>query len=97
MPEHHRRPWIGNDFKLLSNNVGMHQFVFQDMYTYCRLTLKFLSTMTHTIGHYAGQEERIHFYLMNNNHDLTLNEWCAIFGFINNDGHLCYCHDMLTL
>lgn len=85
---------IGNDFQLFCNNIGLHQFVFEDTYTYCRLALKFLSTLMHTVGHFAGQEDRIRFHLMDNNYDSSLNEWCAIFGFVDNDSHLRYSNYM---
>jgi hypothetical protein len=46
------------------------------------LTLKFLSTLKHTVGQYHNSEEsqpgvdRISFRLMNHEYELTLDEWC---------------------
>jgi hypothetical protein len=66
---------IGNNFQLLCNNVGLQDFVLQDLPTYHRLTLEFLSTLTHTIGNYAGGGDWIRFRLMGIDYDMSLNEW----------------------
>jgi hypothetical protein len=79
-----------NDFNLLFNRVGLSPFVFQDVPTYRRLTLEFLSTLTHTVNAYAPWDgmqgtERVRFRLMNRGYDISLTEWCNHFGFDNND------------
>lgn len=87
---------IGNNFNLLCANVGLQHFVFQDAKTYRRLTLEFLSTLSHTVGlNPLGREDRITFRLMDQSFDMSLTEWCTHFGFTNNDGHTRYVHDML--
>ena len=80
---------IGNDFDLLCNNVGIRHFVMQDVPTYRRLTLEFLSTFKHTFNafHYSDVEERTEFQLMNNSYDMNVTEWCNRFSFANNNGH----------
>ncbi|KAK1631292.1 hypothetical protein QYE76_005607 [Lolium multiflorum] len=80
---------LRNDFNTLCNNVGLLDFSFQEAATYCRLTLEFLSTLKHTLNRYYNSEEnirgvdRISFRLMNREYNLTLNEWCNLFGFEN--------------
>ena len=77
---------IGNDFNLLCNNVGICYFLMQDVPTYRRLTLEFLSTLKHTVQafHYNDAEERFKFQLLNRSYDM---EWGSRFGFANNNGH----------
>ena len=41
---------IGNDFNLLCANAGLQHFVYQGCATYERLTLEFLSTLSHNVG-----------------------------------------------
>ena len=83
-----------NDFNLLCNRVGLLPFVFQDQPTYRRLTLEFLSKLKHTVGNYYRTEQeyegsdRITFCLMNKEYNITLTEWCNIFGFVNNNSHI---------
>ena len=43
---------ITNDFNLLCNNVGILNFVFQDVPTYVRLTIEFLCTLEHNVDIY---------------------------------------------
>ena len=80
---------LRHDFNTLCNNVGLLHFVFQEVATYRRLTLEFLSTLKHTVGRYHTPEEdqpgvdRISFHLMNREYELTLDEWCHYFGFNN--------------
>ena len=52
---------IGNDFELLCNNVGIRHFVMQDVLTYRRLTLEFLSTFEHTVQafHYNDAKKEL--------------------------------------
>ena len=81
---------ITNDFDLLCNNVGIREFVFQDVPTYRRLTMGFLRTLEHTVDIYPGDnsvEERIKFQLMDRSFDMSINEWCNCFGFAYSDGH----------
>lgn len=59
--------------------------------------LEFLSTLTHTVGHHAREEvDRVQFRLMDTNYEIPRNEWCTIFGFVNNDGHIRYSHHLLN-
>ena len=83
---------ITNDFDLLCNNVGIREFVFQDVPTYRQLTMEFLCTLEHTVDIYPGDnsvEERIKFQLMDRSFDMTINEWFNCFGFVYSDGHTC--------
>ena len=81
---------LGLDFNLLCNNVGLLHFVFQDAATYRRLTLEFLSTLRHTVGpsfvseEYSPRANIISFQLMNREYNLSLDQWCQCFGFVNN-------------
>jgi hypothetical protein len=29
-------------------------------------------------------------------YDMSLNEWCSYFSFVNNNGHVCCSHNMLN-
>ncbi|KAK1668104.1 hypothetical protein QYE76_056263 [Lolium multiflorum] len=62
---------LRDDFNTLCNNVGLLDFCFQEVATYRRLTLEFLSTLKHTVNHYYNTKDnqpgvdRISFRLMN--------------------------------
>jgi hypothetical protein len=43
---------LHNDFITLCKNVGLLDFCFQEVATYRHLTLKFLSTLKHTVNRY---------------------------------------------
>ncbi|KAK1597257.1 hypothetical protein QYE76_000062 [Lolium multiflorum] len=80
-----------DDFNTLCNKVGLLDFSLQEVATYRRLTLEFLSsTLHHTVGRYHNSEEnppgvdRRYFLLMDSDYDLTLDEWCNHFVFENN-------------
>ena len=66
--------------------VGIRYFLMQDVPTYRRLTLDFLSTLEHTVQafHYNDAEERFKFQLLNRSYDM---EWGSRFGFADNNGH----------
>jgi hypothetical protein len=55
-----------NDFNLLCDNAGLHYFVYQGCETYERMTLEFLSTLSHNVVLMPNvdKEERITFRLM---------------------------------
>src|SRR3990170_8171664 len=79
---------ITHDFNLLCHNARLHHFVYQGCETYERMTLEFLSTLSHNVGLMpnAYEEERIAFRLLDQDFNITLDEWCARFGFsINHD------------
>ena len=88
---------IGNDFNLLCANAGLHHFVYQGCATYERLTLEFLSTLSHNVGLLprVDEEERITFRLMDQDFNITLDEWCNYFGFTNNNDDVRYVYDFL--
>ena len=71
---------------LLCNRAGLQNFVYNDVPTYRRLTIEFLSSLQSTVKLWQG-EDTISFCLMNNNYTLTLDEWCACFNLPNNDVH----------
>ena len=75
---------IYNDFNLLCNRASLQNFVFNDVPTYRRLTIEFLSSLQNTVKQWQG-EDTISFCLMNNNYTLTLDQWCACFNLPNND------------
>ena len=75
---------ISDDFNLLCNRAGLQNFVYNDVPTYRRLTIEFLSSLQSTVKLWQG-EDTICFRLMNNNYNLTLDEWCACFNLPNND------------
>ena len=66
---------ITNDFNLLCNRVGLQNFVFQDVPTYRRLTLEFLSSLKSIVYTWQG-EDRISFRLLNTDYSLSLDEFC---------------------
>ena len=66
---------ITNDFNLLCNRVGLQNFVFQNVPTYRRLTLVFLSSLKSTVHTWQG-EDRISFRLLNTDYSLSLDEFC---------------------
>ena len=47
---------ISNDFNLLCNRVGLQNFVFNDVPTYRRLTLEFLSSLQSTVKAWHGED-----------------------------------------
>ena len=59
-----------NDFNLLCNRVGLQNFVFQDVPTYRRLTLEFLSSLKSTVYTWQGKD-RISFRLLNTDRKST--------------------------
>ena len=61
---------ITNDFNLLYNTVGLQNFIFQDVPTYRRFTLEFLSSLKSTVYTWRG-EDRISFRLLNTNYSLS--------------------------
>ena len=69
---------ITNDFNLLCNKVGLQNFVFQDVPTYRRLTLEFLSSLKSSVNTWRG-EDMISFRLLNIDYTLSLNDWCHYF------------------
>lgn len=74
----------------------MQHFVFQDTKTYRRLTLEFLSILSHSVKlNPVSDADQITFRLMDQSFDMTLTEWCTLFGFANNDGHVRYASDVL--
>ena len=81
---------ITNDFNLLCNRVGLQNFVFQDVPTYRRLTLEFLSSLKSSVGPWQG-EDMISFRLFNTNYTLSLDEWCNYFNLPSNVSNL-YVH-----
>ena len=86
---------ITHDFNLLYHNAGLHHFVYQGCETYERLTLEFLSTLSHNVGLMpnAYAEERITFRLLDQDFNITFAEWCNYFGFPNNDDDVRYVYD----
>ena len=88
---------ITNDFNLLCDNAGLHHFVYQGCDTYERMTLEFLSTLSHNVGLTPNvyEEERITFRLMDQDFNITLDEWCTHFGFTNNDDDIRYVYEFL--
>ena len=56
-----------------------------------------LSFLVHS--HFVGlmpnayEEERITFYPMDQDFNITLDEWCTHFGFTNNNEEICYVYD----
>ena len=54
------------------------------------MTLEFLSTLLHNVGFMpkAYEEERTTFRLLDQDFNITLDEWCNYFGFTNNDDDL---------
>ena len=81
---------ITNDFDLLCNNVGIRNFVFQNVPTYRRLTIEFLCTLEHNVDIYFRSnsvDERVKFQLMNRAFDMSIQEWCNHFGFAYSEGH----------
>jgi hypothetical protein len=85
---------IGNDFNMLITNAGPQDFVYSDAPTYRCLTLELLATSKHTVRPCSGGEgyDCISFQLMNRRFDISLNEWCDLFGFYNNDSYLRSSH-----
>ena len=75
---------ITNDVNLLCSRVGLQNFVFQDVPTYRRLTLEFLSSLKSSVNTWRG-EDLISFRLFNNNYTLSLNDWCHYFQLPPND------------
>ena len=61
---------IYDDFNLLCNRAGLQTFVYNNVPTYRRLTIEFLSSLQSTIKQWQG-EDTISFRLMNNNYTLT--------------------------
>jgi hypothetical protein len=59
------------------------------------MTLEFLSTLSHNVGLMpnAYEEERITFRLLDQDFNITLNEWRNHFGFPKNDYDLRYVYD----
>ena len=88
---------IINDFNLLCANARLHHFVYQGCETYERLTLEFLSTLTHNVSlvPIVDEEEWITFHLMDRDFNITLDEWCNYFGFTNNNDDIHYVYDFL--
>ena len=86
---------ITNDFNLLCHNAGLHHFVYQGCETYERMTLEFLSTLSHNVGLMpnAYEEERITFHLLDQDFNITFQEWCNYFCLTNNDDDIPYNYD----
>ena len=47
---------ISNDFNLLCNRVGLQNFVYNDVPTYRRLTIEFLSSLQSTVKQWHGED-----------------------------------------
>ena len=88
---------ISNNFNLLCANAGLQDFVYQGHATYHRLMLEFLNTLAYNVGHSprVDEEEWITFHLMNQDFNITLEEWCNYFGFTNNDDDVRYVYEYL--
>ena len=87
---------IGSDFNLLCTNAGLEHFLYQGCATYRLLTLEFLCSLSHNVGHYPmEEEEQITFRLMDQDFNITLEEWCSLFVFANNTDDVCYVYEYL--
>ena len=64
------------------------------------MTLEFLSTLKHTVPNHPGSTEegvdRVTFQLMDRSYDISFNEWCHHFRFLNSDDRLRSVHQGLT-
>ena len=91
---------IGQEFCELANAASLQHFIFQRKPTYRRLTLEFLSTLKHTLPNHPGSTEegvdRVTFQLMGRSYDISFNEWCRHFRFLNSDNRLRSVHQGLT-
>ena len=91
---------IGQQFRELANAAGLQHFIFERKPTYRRLTLEFLSTLKHTVPNHPGSTEegvdRVTFQLMGRSYDISFNEWCRHFRFLNSDNRLRSVHQGLT-
>src|SRR3990170_8614913 len=61
------------------------------------MTLEFLSTLSHNVGLMpnAYEEERVTFRLLNQDFNITFQEWCDYFGFTNNDDDIHHVYDYI--
>jgi hypothetical protein len=59
------------------------------------MTLEFLSTLSHNVGLVLNSYEKewITFRLLDQDFNITLDEWCNHFGFTNNNEDLRYVYD----
>ena len=63
------------------------------------MTLEFHRTLSHNVGLMpnAYEEERITFCLLDQDFNITLDEWCAHFGFPNNHDDILYVYEFTNL
>jgi hypothetical protein len=92
---------VTNDFNCFATELACLHLFFQGVPTYRWLTLELLSTLTHNANSMPPWNEvegtkRVKFRRKNHDFDLSFNECCNCFGFVNNDTHIRWANGLLS-